>query len=128
MVSADPSSLSYRFYNASLMRRLRAKFPWRKQHRTGDNSPEIHQQHKTFRHFVRSSFLKASVRIICAVCVKVAMAKESIHKVVSIAEMRWSMAHSSYRQRHSHNMWLALSVLVIIVLSCRRPTAINSDQ
>lgn len=39
MISTDPNSLSYRFYNASLMRRLRAKFPWRKQHRTGDNAP-----------------------------------------------------------------------------------------
>ncbi|KAH7008753.1 Alpha/Beta hydrolase protein [Ilyonectria destructans] len=49
MISTNPSSLSYRFYNASLMRRLRAKFPWRKQHRTGDNSPEIHQQQETSR-------------------------------------------------------------------------------
>ncbi|KAH7176287.1 Alpha/Beta hydrolase protein [Dactylonectria macrodidyma] len=49
MISADPSSPSYRFYNASLMRRLRAKFPWRKQDRTGDSTPEIHQQQETTR-------------------------------------------------------------------------------
>ncbi|KAF4338214.1 hypothetical protein FBEOM_7899 [Fusarium beomiforme] len=47
MISADPSSLSYRFFNASSMRKLRAKFLRRKQHRTGDNSPEIHHQQKT---------------------------------------------------------------------------------
>ncbi|UPK91511.1 hypothetical protein LCI18_002446 [Fusarium solani-melongenae] len=49
MTSADPSSLSNRFYNAPLMRTWRAKFPWRKQHRTGDNSPEIHRQRDTGR-------------------------------------------------------------------------------
>lgn len=49
MITADPSSLSYRFYNASPMRTLRAIFSRRKQHRTGGNSPEIHQQQETSR-------------------------------------------------------------------------------
>ncbi|KAM5357709.1 hypothetical protein ACJZ2D_015994 [Fusarium nematophilum] len=31
------------------MRRLRAKFPWGKQHRTGDNVPEIHEQQEISR-------------------------------------------------------------------------------
>ncbi|KAJ4176009.1 hypothetical protein NW767_015586 [Fusarium falciforme] len=47
MISAEPSSLSDRFYDISPMKRLRAKFPWRKQHRPGDHSPEIHQQPET---------------------------------------------------------------------------------
>ncbi|KAG4256549.1 hypothetical protein FPRO03_14013 [Fusarium proliferatum] len=51
MISADPSSLCYRFFNASSMRRLRAKlrakFRRWKQHRTGDNSPEISHQQET---------------------------------------------------------------------------------
>ncbi|EWZ86333.1 hypothetical protein FOWG_09910 [Fusarium oxysporum f. sp. lycopersici MN25] len=47
MISGDPSSLSYRFFNASSMRKLQAKFLRRKQHRTGDNSPEIHHQQET---------------------------------------------------------------------------------
>ncbi|KAH7215365.1 Alpha/Beta hydrolase protein [Fusarium oxysporum] len=47
MISADPSSLSYRFFNAPSMRKLRAKFLRRKQHRTDHNSPEIHHQQET---------------------------------------------------------------------------------
>ncbi|KAI8723099.1 NACHT-sigma domain-containing protein [Fusarium sp. LHS14.1] len=47
MISAEPSSLSDRFYNISPIKRLRAKFPWRKQHRPSDHSPETHQQPET---------------------------------------------------------------------------------
>ncbi|KXH63433.1 hypothetical protein CSAL01_04547 [Colletotrichum salicis] len=47
MISTDLSSLSYPFYNVSLMRKLRAKFPWWKPYRTSDNSLETHRQQET---------------------------------------------------------------------------------
>ncbi|KAI6771494.1 hypothetical protein HG531_009119 [Fusarium graminearum] len=47
MTSTEPSSLSDRLYNISPMKRLRAKLSWWKQHRTGGNSSEIHQQQET---------------------------------------------------------------------------------
>ncbi|KAJ3542903.1 hypothetical protein NM208_g3855 [Fusarium decemcellulare] len=44
MAFSDSGSLSHRLHNASLVRRLRVKFPGRKQCQAAESAPETHQQ------------------------------------------------------------------------------------